>query len=141
MFCMRWRRVNGVFTVCCRSADVAFTTVIVLCVDSVPDVLGSGLGCKKKVKEAGFVVKSGWLVVEGAVAPRYHSSHPDFVAFQLRSGTVGSSCGSLHQIFTTCQDTVHVERVKMSVTTTTDNGSGEMEEKGVKDGQMENWGK
>ena len=67
------------------------------------------------------------MVVDGAVAPRYHSSTPSFCC-QLRSGTVGIpevSCGSvdpcdlLHQTSQTRQD-ANVERVKMPQMTTTD---------------------
>lgn len=68
--------------------------------------------CKKKVKGAGFGLRSGWLVVDGAVAPRYHAQ---FCSLPIRvgSGTVRDSCGLLHQLFSS-QDTDDVERVKIS---------------------------
>lgn len=59
-----------------------------------------------------FWVKSGSLVVDGAVAPRYHSSTPSFfVAFQLSSGTVRNPVTYFTQSFKTSQDTDDLERV------------------------------
>lgn len=36
-----------------------------------------------------FGVKSGWLVVDGAVAPRYDSPKPRFCCLPIKFGTVG----------------------------------------------------